>query len=160
MTKLQEARRANLKFFLIVLFIGQTVGLSLAWAYITYVTESSAKFFHAFVMWAGAGITFPLFSFSIRLMVIMQEKQIEQGEAISELARTFRAKDEKVTPLIDKVVTTVEERVLPSVEKVAAAIDKITKNNDLEETLNAIKEIPKLLKSIEKSGKKGLLDSL
>ena len=156
----EKARRENRRFLIGLFTVGQAIGIALGVLYVIYISESTAKYFHAYVMWVGPGFAFPLLSFSLRLMLNMQYRQIEQGESFNELIKTVRDKEEKVDPVIDTVIDTIENRVIPTIEKAAKAVDEVTGEGELKKALEAIKAIPGKLDELKKSGTDDLMDNI
>lgn len=157
--KVKEARRDNWIFAVKIFALGQGVGIPLGALYMTH-SSSDASPFHAFVMWAGAGITFPLFSISIRIMLKMYYKALEQEEALMSLVESAKGKEKEIAPVIDRFVDTVEKQVIPTMEKASSAIDKVTANGELEKTLGAIKKIPAELQAIRKASVKSAMKDI
>lgn len=154
MDKVDLAKRDNWVFACKIFALGQAIGIPLAVLYMIY-SPSMDRPFHSFVMWAGAGITFPLFSISIRIMLKMyykavaqEEKFVEVADQVKEVAKTVHQEKQTVDPIITQVKTTVD-RVVPTIEKAAQAVDRVAENGQLEEALLAIREIPGKLDRIK-----------
>ena len=148
----KKARRETLLFAVMVFTGGQVVGIILFALYVTYITGSSAKYFHAYVMWVGPGFAFPFFSISYRIMLKMYYKALEQEEKFAAMIETVERKEEKIDPIINKV------------ESIATTVKEVTDEGKLKDALEAVTALPikmdKLITKVEEKGIDNTIDNL
>lgn len=132
-------------FMVLVFTIGTILGTALAILYVLFVTNSPAKYFHAFVMLAGAGFTGPAFMLSLRLMLRMYDQSLEALENQNYLIAKWHEKEDKFDPMIDKA-----QKIITNLD---TTVEKLTAKGDLEKSLEAVRAIPGKLDALIKVAK-------
>lgn len=122
--------------------LGQSVGIPLAGLY-ARLSPSQDRFFHAFVLYAACGVSFPAVSVFLTITLRMWDKAQEQGQLLADLRDDIKPLVSDAKAVVDAVGSVVKQIGDKNPKMVVDFVEKLHKDGTFEKIATSIETVAK-----------------